>query len=333
MLGVGGASLTLAGLQLPTPAGTGPRRRDGLRHPGAAGAAECRRRRRDRHLAARSAVRRAQRPAQRRRRRRSARREPLRARRGRGVRSHRVESALRHHAARRGRPRVRVPRRRDGRRRPRRGVRAAVSVRTSRPAASRSCSATGRRAEASTGSTACAEWVASSPMPLDAWVIEREYSRPARVRRAVDPRRRHGAGRRRVRAARRGVARRLRRAGVSRPSASATCCCDGPSRALRRSHGTSGWRRPAARRALGGHFAEALAAHDALAALDDDGARGIRPPRRRPTSRRHATTCPAKTPRASSSCARAADSAARSRRIPRSRRSSARATAICRSEC
>jgi hypothetical protein len=54
------------------------------------------------------------------------------------------------------------------------------------------------------------EWVAASPVPLEAWVIERERSTP-RLRRTVGTRRRHRAGDAGLRRARRRVARRLRR--------------------------------------------------------------------------------------------------------------------------
>ena len=121
--GVGGASLTLASLQLPTPArrgldvgtGCGIQALRARRGVGARG--------RDRHLPEGARLHAAERPAQRRRRDRDAARQPVRPGRGRGVRPDRVEPAVRDHAAGRGRSGLRVPRRRTGRRRPRRGVR------------------------------------------------------------------------------------------------------------------------------------------------------------------------------------------------------------------
>ena len=123
VLGVGGASLTLASLQLPTPAARGLDIGTGcgiqaLRARRGVGA-----RRRDRHLGAGARLHADERAAERCRRNRDAARQPVRPGRGRGVRPDRVEPAVRHHPARRGRPGVRVSRRRAGRRRPRRGVR------------------------------------------------------------------------------------------------------------------------------------------------------------------------------------------------------------------
>ena len=183
-------------------------------------------------------------------------------------------------------------------------------------------------------STACAGWVEASPVPLDAWVVERETLDPLLVRRAVGARRRHARRHPGVRGPRRRVARRLRRAGVSPRSASATCCC-----AVR----------PAG--------APTLARYESL----PHGARRRRPrvaprrrarrsrparrPRRRRRSRHPSSSSPPTSPRRAITCPAqedpTRDRAAAGRRvrpradasIPGSPRSSARATATCRSGC
>ena len=93
----------------------------GMRDPGHARLPSRQARGGDRHLGARARTGRAQRRAQRDRERRVPPGQPVRAGRRGDVRPHRVEPAVRHHAARRRRSRIRVPGRRDGRRRTRRG--------------------------------------------------------------------------------------------------------------------------------------------------------------------------------------------------------------------
>ncbi len=112
VLGVGGASLTLASLQLPTPAARG------LDIGTGCGIQALRARRSISHIVATDISERALRlhatecAAQRRRRDRAATREPLRPCRGRAVRSDRLQSAVRHHPPGGGRSGIRIPRRR-----------------------------------------------------------------------------------------------------------------------------------------------------------------------------------------------------------------------------
>ena len=211
MLGVGGASLTLASLQLPTPAARGLDIGTGCGIQALRARRDVDRGRRDRHLGARARLHAAQRAAERRRRHRDAAREPVRARGRRAVRPGRVESAVRHHAARStGVPAYEY---RDG------GlvgddlVAAFVTRRRRAPRSRRRRAAArqlGDPRRRRPGSTGCASGSTASAVPLDAWVVERESAGPAVVRRAVGARRRHAARHARVRAPGRRVARRLR---------------------------------------------------------------------------------------------------------------------------
>ena len=275
VLGVGGASLTLAGAAAADSRRARTRHRHGLRHPGAARAPRRRRGRRDRRLGACAAVHAAQRPAQRRR---AASRpgagslfEPVA-----GEQFDRVVSNP---------PFVITPRV------------AGVPAYEYRDGGMQSATISSRRSSRGVGEHLAPGGVAQllgnwetrdgatglervrgmgrriAPSPLDAWVVEREIAGPAVVRRAVDPRRRHAAGHRPTSprlvdawlddfAARGRVRDRLR----LRAAASA-----GGRRADARTVRARCRRRSIRATALGAHLADALAAHDRLAALDDAG--------------------------------------------------------------
>ena len=202
VLGVGGASLTLAGLQLPTPA-----RAASTSAPDAA-SRRCARAATSTDVVATDISERAlrlhaaERAAQRRRR---------RSRRGAGslfepVAGEQFDRIVSNP------PFVITPRvagvpayeYRDGgmrRRRSRRRVRLAASARTSRPAAWHSCSATGRRRDGTTGLDRVRAWVDGIAGPAGRMGRSNaRVARPAVVRGALDPRRRHAAGHPGVRA-------------------------------------------------------------------------------------------------------------------------------------
>ena len=157
-------------------------------------------------------------------------------------------------------------------RRPRRGLRDAASVRISRRAASHSCSATGRAATAIDGLDRVRGVGRGIAGPAGRLGRRARVARSAVVRRAVDPRRRHAAGHSRVRA------RWSTRGSTTSPRAASPTIGFGYV-LLRRPVGGAPTlaryeRVPQAldpRTALGAHYADALAAHDRLAALDDDG--------------------------------------------------------------
>ena len=193
------------------PCRLGARPRNRMRHPGPARPAVGAAGRRDRHLGTRPHVRPAQRRAERCRRHRVPAGQHVRARRGRALRPHRVESAVRDHPARPERARLRVPGRRPRGRRSRRGFVAGARD-TWCPGASRSCSATGstapRRRDAGDGLERAAGWAdAAGPRILD---HRARATRPRELCRDLDPRRRNAPGHSRVRAALPRLARRLR---------------------------------------------------------------------------------------------------------------------------